>query len=149
MQDLIDSYPVVVWIIGAIVAAIVFSVSAAIMSRLSGWWDLSKSFRLVGVFDGISDGAQSVRMRYGIRYGLRLGANESGLYLAVPFLFRLMHPPLFVPWNEIKMHKSHTTFGEHFALTLGRKLQIPLRLSRASVTMLQDGAGKHWLKGEA
>ena len=149
MQALIDNHPIVMWIIVAIVAAIVLYVSGAIMSRLSGWFDLSKTFRLVGAFDGISDGAQRVQMRHGIRYGLRLGANEKGLYLAVPLLFRFMHPPLFVPWNEIKMHKSQTTFGEQFAMTLGRKLDIPLRLSRETVTILQDGAGKHWLKAES
>ena len=149
MQDLIDSHPEILWVIAAIVAASVLCVGGVIMSRLSGWFDLSKTFRLVGAFDGISDGAQNVRMRHGIRYGLRLGANENGLYLAVPFLFRFMHPPLFVPRSEIKMHKAQTTFGEHFVLTLGRELHIPLRLSRATVTMLQDGAGKHWLKAHS
>src|SRR5690348_2488410 len=106
MQGLIDNHPIVMWIIVAIVAATVLCVSAAIMSRLSGWSTLSKRFRLVGAFDGISDGAQNVHMRHGVRYSLRLGANENGLYLAVPFFFRFLHPPLFVPWNEIKMHKS-------------------------------------------
>jgi hypothetical protein len=33
---------------------------------------------------------------------LTIGACQQGLYLASMFLFRFMHPPLLVPWSEIK-----------------------------------------------
>ena len=37
---------------------------------------------------------------------LTLGASQRGLYLASMFLFRFMHPPLLVPWSEIKVRRS-------------------------------------------
>lgn len=56
---------------------------------------------------------------------LRLGANQDGLYLAVLFLFRFMHPPLFVPWSEIKITRKRGLFGEYVTLTMGRDAGIP------------------------
>jgi hypothetical protein len=37
---------------------------------------------------------------------LTLGVSQQGLYLASMFLFRFMHPPLLVPWSEIKVRRS-------------------------------------------
>jgi hypothetical protein len=37
---------------------------------------------------------------------LTVGANNSGLYLAVFPLFRVGHPPLLIPWVDISTSKS-------------------------------------------
>lgn len=86
-------------------------------------------------------------MRWSAHYGncLRLGANGDGLYLAVLFLFRFMHPPLLVPWREIKVRrKKRWLFGESVIFTMGVDLGIPLRISGASASMLREAAGLHW-----
>jgi hypothetical protein len=34
---------------------------------------------------------------------MTLGANARGLYLAVLPLFRIGHPPLFIPWTDVSV----------------------------------------------
>ena len=46
---------------------------------------------------------QSAAMRWLTHYNnvLTVGADSEGLFLVPFFLFRVGHPPLFVPWAEI------------------------------------------------
>ena len=41
---------------------------------------------------------------------LVIGANPAGLYLAVFLPFRVAHPPLFIPWNEVTQSKTRIFF---------------------------------------
>lgn len=118
-----------------------------ILSLISGWSALSKQFRLVGPFDGVSDGMQSGRMRWGVNYGncLRLGANGQGLYLATLFLFRPGHPPLLIPWSQIRItEKQHWLLGKCVTVTLGRESGIPLQIRGTTAELLRESAGSHW-----
>jgi hypothetical protein len=118
-----------------------------IISRVSGWFVLARRFRLAGGFDGVSFGFQSGQMRWLANYGncLTLGANQDGLYLATMFLFRFMHPPLLVPWSEIKVvRKKRWIFGEYVTFQMGRELAIPLRITGGPADRLREAAGIHW-----
>jgi hypothetical protein len=42
---------------------------------------------------------------------LTIGVSQQGWYLASMFFFRFMHPPLLVPWNEIKVRRSTGWLG--------------------------------------
>ena len=44
---------------------------------------------------------------------LTLGASQEGLYLAAMPFFRFMHPPLLVPWSNIKVRRSKGLFFEY------------------------------------
>lgn len=73
-----------------------------LIARLGGWSRLAESYQTYTRFEG-----QLWRFRSG-RFGwanyngcLTLGANHEGLYLAVLPLFRVGHPPLFIPWYDI------------------------------------------------
>lgn len=74
-----------------------------LMSIIGGWRLLSKAYRADFSFDGKKLKMKSGGMRWGTNYGacLTIGANREGLYLAVFPIFRIGHPPLFVPWNDI------------------------------------------------
>ena len=39
---------------------------------------------------------------------LTVGYSETGLYLAVFFLFRVFHPPLLIPWSAIEKRTRST-----------------------------------------
>jgi hypothetical protein len=47
-----------------------------------------------------------------VNYGscLTLQATRDGLYLAVFPLFRIAHPPLFIPWAELHNIKEKRSF---------------------------------------
>ena len=149
LQEFINSHPSWFVVIFACFFVATWCLVVAVISVVGGWFHLSKRFRLDRPFDGLSEGLQSGVMRSFAKYAncLRLGANAEGLYLAVLFLFRFMHPPLFVPWSEIKVHRQQRwLFGEYFTLMLGSHPAIPLRITNASATLLKDAAGVHWPK---
>jgi hypothetical protein len=146
-QEFVNSHPGLSAAIFSAYAVGLWCLVVAIVSFVGGWFRLSRKFRLVGSFDGVSEGLQSGQMRWLTHYGscLRLGTNRDGLYLAVLFLFRFMHPPLLVPWSEIKVRrKKRWLFGEYVTFTMGSDLGIPLRISGRSASMLRDAAGVHW-----
>ncbi len=89
---------------------------------------------------------QSGQMRWWMYYNnvLTIGVNREGLYLAAMFLFRFMHPPLLIPWSEIKARKSKGWFFEYVTFTMGRELAIPLRIHVKVAAKLRDAARDCW-----
>ena len=75
---------------------------------------------------------------------LTLGASQQGLYLASMFIFRFMHPPLLVPWSNIKLRRSKGWFFEYVILTMGHELAIPLRIREELAAKLREAAGNCW-----
>ncbi|MEZ5977645.1 MAG: hypothetical protein R3F34_05435, partial [Planctomycetota bacterium] len=45
------------------------------------------------------------------------GVGPSGLFLATALPFRLGHPPLFVPWSDVRARRAKTWLGS--AVELG------------------------------
>ena len=64
---------------------------------------LGKVYRTDFPFSGRKLRMKSGGMRWGTNYVacLTIGANREGLFLAVFPIFRVGHPPLFIPWNDI------------------------------------------------
>ncbi len=86
-------------------------------------------------------------MRWLVGYGncLTVGANSDGLYLGILFLFRFMHPPLFIPWREVSIRtKRIWILGERVTLTLGREVAIPLTIRGRLIGELKAAAGNGW-----
>ncbi len=75
---------------------------------------------------------------------LTIGNGQEGLYLASTFLFRLMHPPLLVPWSEIKVRRKDGWVFEYLIFTLGHELAIPLRIRAKLAAKLRESAGSCW-----
>lgn len=73
----------------------------------------------------------TVYMRFRGHYGgvIRMTAADDALYLSVLFLFRIGHPPLRLPWSEIKLGRTTFLWRRYVVLTLGNQEHIPLRIS--------------------
>ena len=85
-------------------------------------------------------------MRWLTGYGncLTVGANSYGLYLRILFLFRFMHPPLFIPWSEVSIKtRRNLILGEQVTLTLGHERAIPLTIRRL-ISKLKAAVGSAW-----
>jgi hypothetical protein len=69
-----------------------------------GWAELAMHYRNEGPFEGRKWRFSSARFGSGTSYSgmLTVGANRQGLYLAVLPLFRPGHPPLFIPWEDVR-----------------------------------------------
>jgi hypothetical protein len=111
-----------------------------------GWSSLSRVYRTRVPFDGAKWGMQSGQMRWLANYNnvLTLGVSPQGLYLASMFLFRFMHPPLLVPWSEIKVRRNKGWVFEYVTFTMGHELAIPLRIRKKLAARLQKSAGNYW-----
>ncbi len=104
-------------------------------SFISGWYKLSKRFRAqsepYGQTRSVGPFFYSVCMRYWGNYysEIRLTAAEDTLYLSVLFPFRVGHPLLCIPWNEIQIGRTEFLWRRYVVLTLGNEEKIPMRIS--------------------
>jgi hypothetical protein len=82
-----------------------------LFSIISGWQWLAESYRSRDRFAGKKRGWQSGTLGcISMNHCWTLGANDSGLYLAMNFLFRIGHPPLFIPWSDIEVGRRRLLF---------------------------------------
>jgi hypothetical protein len=108
LQHWIDQHPSAFAAILPIYFLCLWFLVGAIISFIGGWFSLAKVYRTRVPFDGAKWRMQSGQMRRLTNYNnvLTLGVSPEGLYLASMFLFRFMHPPLLVPWSEIKVSRN-------------------------------------------
>jgi hypothetical protein len=69
-----------------------------------------------------------------------IGSDPPGLHLAVLFIFRPGHPPLFIPWSEVSVRRDRGPSRRGVALSFSRDPGIPLVLSRKLVSEIADAS---------
>lgn len=116
---------------GIVVAIGFLAVVFFLIGRISGWASLANVYRTTGEFLGPMWKFQSGQLRWRMGYNncLTLGANESGLYLSVIFLFRIGHPSLFIPWGDITVSIRKGFLGNHMEFRFKQVQNVPLRVS--------------------
>jgi hypothetical protein len=146
LQRWIDQHPSAFVAIFPIYFLCLWLLVGATISVVGGWFSLAKVYRAKGAFNGAKWKMQSGQMRWLANYNnvLTLGVNQQGLYLASMFLFRFMHPPLLVPWSEMKVRRKTGWVFEYVILTMGRDLAIPLRIRAKLAAKLRESAGTYW-----
>jgi hypothetical protein len=119
---------------------------SAIISLVSGWFSLAKVYRTRVPFQGRKWTMQNGQMRWRVNYNhaLTFGVSPQGFYMASMFLVRFMHPPLLVPWSEIRVQKTQGWMFEYVTFTLGHELAIPLRLRATLAAQLREAAANYW-----
>ncbi len=102
-----------------------------LISVIGGWGALAKHYPAESTFSGEMFRRGSGRLGMG-NYGgcLTLGTNVKGLYLAVAFIFRVGHPPLFVPWQDITAKPQPGRFFPRVELEFAKSPGNRLRISR-------------------
>ncbi len=127
--------------------AALWCLASFVTSCLSGWFELSRRFHTRADFAGPQWRLRTGRGRFLTRYRhvLTIGCNSEGLYLAILFLFRPGHPPLFIPWNEISVHRvDGFLFGDSYRFTLGTSEQIPLFISGRLGREMREAVREFW-----
>lgn len=143
MQGWINQHPVLFAIIDVLSIYLVVSFT---LSWWSGWALLATKFPARRQFDGPRRWGQSGKMRWLCNYSncLITGANSEGLYLATIPFFRLFHPPLFIPWREIRVTDSSSIVFHSVHLELGTQLSLPISISGTAADELRKAAGTSW-----
>jgi len=104
-------------------------------SFISGWFYLGRRFTRQSEPYGETKTAgpffYTVYMRLWSHYSsvIRLTAASDALYASVLFPFRIGHPPLRIPWDEIQFSRTKRFFRTYIVLTLGNQEKIPMRIS--------------------
>jgi hypothetical protein len=107
-----------------------------LISFVTGWYALTQRFRSQSEPLGETRTAgpffYSIYMRAWSHYGsvIRLTAADDALYLSVLKVFRIGHPSLRVPWDEIKLTRTRRFFIIYIQFTLGNQEKIPMRISQ-------------------
>ena len=119
----------------AIVFVAFWCVVCFLISFFSGWFTLSRRFKKQSEPQGEIRSAgpffYGVYMRWWSHYGsgIRLIAASDALYASVLFLLRIGHPPLRIPWEEIRFSRTKFFFRTYIVFTLGSEEKIPMRIS--------------------
>jgi len=107
-----------------------------LISFITGWFALARRFKQQSAPYGEIKTAgpffYTVYMRFWSHYSsvIRLTAASDALYASVLFPFRIGHPPLRIPWDEIKLGRTKWFFRTYVVLTLGNEEMIPMRISQ-------------------
>jgi hypothetical protein len=105
------------------------------LAHISGWSNLAHYYRATGPFHGTVRHFRSGQLGWS-NYGLCLtiGTNAEGLYLAVLLPFRPGHPPLFVPWAQVRARYVRVWFTHRLEVRFERfplvAFKFPARLGR-------------------
>ncbi len=114
-----------------------------LLSVFGGWRQLSQHYRSTGLFKGQRFYFQSAAMRLRVSYNsvLILGINSEGLYLSILFPFRIGHPPLLVPWEDISWTEKPGRFLGGFKLQFAKCPSIPFLISRRMMEKVAKALG--------
>lgn len=85
--------------------------TCALLSLMGGWSRLASEFRARADARGESFRFASMSLGTGLfparyRNALTVTVGPAGIGLSVNFLFRLLHPPLFIPWPAVESARA-------------------------------------------
>jgi len=108
-----------------------------LLSRLAGWSRLAGRFAARTPPDGIRFWIESGKVGW-VSYNncLTIHAGPDGLHLATWLPFRFGHPPLLIPWRELRNVGSRKIWllGEWLKLEVGSPSIATLELSKKVLT---------------
>ncbi|MBL8018674.1 MAG: hypothetical protein JNM27_03335 [Leptospirales bacterium] len=112
-----------------IFVAMWFGVSFA-LAAFSGWQWLSENYPLKGKFPGNNSGWISGNMcGVTFRSCLVVAGDDAGFYMRMTLLFRLGHPPLFIPWSDIVAAPRRILWWDSTVLEFRKSPGVLLSLS--------------------
>jgi hypothetical protein len=116
------------------------------IAMIGGWQGLAENYRATEPFEGRRWRFQSGSMRWGTGYRncLTLGADRTGLFVSVLFLFRPGHPPLFVPWSDITVGSRELSSIRTCRMEFARTPGISLSFMTGIADKLRAEAGTSW-----
>ncbi|HYH65711.1 MAG TPA: hypothetical protein VD866_13525 [Urbifossiella sp.] len=121
------------------------------ISWLTGWRTLARHYHFTGPFHGRKHRFQHLRLGWSSYSGcVTVGSNADGLSLAVMFLFRPGHQPLFIPWSVVRSAEFvRKWYGSWLELRTTAAPWVRLRLPERLGKRLAADANQSWAAAEA
>ncbi len=122
-----------------------------LLSLIGGWRKLARRYRSPGAIEGTKWRNQSAELRgyFKSSYGncLTVVANEAGLGVSILFLFRVGHPPLFIPWTEISVNQeTRFFFFKGVRLTFSSEPSVSIWILNRLAIKIQAAVGQDWFE---
>ena len=112
------------------------------ISRITGWARLAEKYRTRSKPE--TKLMQAVQVYWGsiLMAGniYTLGSTSKGMFLGVLFPFRLGHPPLLIPWHEIKAKKVDRFLMMRIQLSFGNGLSRPFEINGKVAEKIKAGS---------
>jgi hypothetical protein len=116
------------------------------IALVGGWFELGWAYRATRDFAESSWRFQDAQFRLLTGYNniLTVGSNAEGLYLAVFFPFRIGHPPLFIPWQDVSVRLGRFLWFRVYKFEFRQVPSVHLRLREELGKKIQIAAGSAW-----
>ncbi|HUN89774.1 MAG TPA: hypothetical protein VMU28_13330 [Terriglobales bacterium] len=114
------------------------------ISRVGGWSRLAESYRTEQPFLGNLIRFQAAQLRNRTNYNgcMNFGGDPAGLYMVPMVPFRMFHPPLLIPWEEITTRPVKLwRFWNFIELRFQRSPEIPVKIKQALAEKLVQASG--------
>jgi hypothetical protein len=116
-----------------------------VLSLIGGWFELGRHYRATEPFRDTRWYLRRVSMRMQTSYsGITVGANSVGLYLAVLPFFRIAHPPLLIPWQDISVKPARFLWIQQYEFRFRQVPSARLRVKEKLGRKIQIAAGLAW-----
>ena len=116
-------------------------------SRVTGWSRLAEKYRATSKSE--SKLMRAVQVYWGsiLLAGniYTLGSSSKGMFLGVLFPFRLGHPPLLIPWHEIKAKRVNRLFMPRIQLSFGNGLSRPFEINENVAEKIKAGSNGQFI----
>lgn len=87
----------------------------ALFAFISGWVFLARRYRASDRPEGKKVRSQVKQIGFiSERQVTHMIVSHSGLYLYESFLFRFLHPPLLIPWSDVRLLKEFKTLWWYY-----------------------------------
>lgn len=119
------------------------------ISAVGGWGRLASHYRRTESITGTTWRFKSMGMRLWMpaNYGgcLFVIANDEGIGFSVLFLFRIGHPPLFIPWSDIEVIEERFFYVfKRVRLTFSEEPSVAMWLDTKLAKKIQAAVGQDW-----
>jgi len=110
---------------------IVFPAFGLALAAFGGWRVLARHYATSEPFCGKRFRFRSAQFGP-VGYGscVMLAANADGIYLAVLFPFRIGHPPLLIPWQDVSCSKAHSFIVSRAELRFAQAPEVSIVISQ-------------------
>ena len=117
------------------------------VSLIGGWFQLGRTYRARHALTGIKIRSGNTILRFGVGYeggAVRFHVSEEGLGISVFPLVRILHPPLLVPWSELRVSPSRFLLFRTVKLSFRRVRGVRVSIRPRTATRIAAAAGLYW-----
>jgi len=112
------------------------------LSKITGWSRLAEKYRTrtkpeSKLMQAVQAYWGSVMLAGNI---YTIGTTNTGLFLGVLFPFRIGHPPLLIPWHDIRAKKVDGFLKPRVQLTFGNGLSRPFEIYEKTAEIIKKGS---------